>query len=105
MDSITHGALQDHVFTPQSRADPFNSVREFNHWFSQLLRLVLPNLWRVSEAEHDPKITQHLNFWRTEFPDRVPITFTQGDLYRGNIMIAPADLLCVLATVDWAYGV
>ena len=66
---ITRGAPQDDAFAPQPRAGLFNSVMKFNDWSSQLLRLVLPESQKVSEAERDPKITNILASWCTESPD------------------------------------
>ena len=76
---------------------------KFNDWSAQLLRLVLPESQKVLEVERDPKIT---NIWLPGVPSHqtVQLTLTHGDLYRGNIMIAPAGPPRALAVMDWACG-
>ena len=92
LGSITRGVLQDYVFEGKPQGGPFLRVSDFNDWFSQLPQFWLPE----SERFPDP--------YRSHLPDDAAVTFTHGDLHRGNILIAPSGPARVLAIVDWAHG-
>ena len=89
---MSRGSLQDYVFEHKPSGGPFESVQEFHDWFSQLPQDWLPE----SDRYPDP--------YRPYLPDDAAITFTHGDLHRGNMIVALTGLPRILSIIDWKHA-
>ncbi|RDL38253.1 Uncharacterized protein BP5553_02593 [Venustampulla echinocandica] len=87
--SINQGPLLDIIFEYQPPAGPFATIKHFNDWFSQLPQNRLLDTQKY-ECPYRPFL-----------PDNGAITFTHGDLHRGNIMVSSTNPPQIVAIVDW----
>ncbi|XP_014552968.1 hypothetical protein COCVIDRAFT_108860 [Bipolaris victoriae FI3] len=87
--TICHGAGEDICVKEIPSVRPFPSRAEFHDWLSWSWRQCAPD----PQSIPDP--------WRDCLPDDGPITFTHGDLHRGNIIVSATSPAKVVAIIDW----